>query len=32
MNKESRILCEGYHDRAFWAGWLLAHGLHRPEP
>jgi len=20
--KESVILCEGYHDRAFWAGWL----------
>ncbi len=21
---ESVILCEGYHDRAFWSGWLLA--------
>ena len=21
-NSESTILCEGYHDRAFWAGWL----------
>ena len=20
---ETRILCEGYHDRAFWKGWLL---------
>ncbi len=20
---ESVVLCEGYHDRAFWAGWLL---------
>ena len=19
---ESLVLCEGYHDRAFWAGWL----------
>ena len=20
---ETRVLCEGYHDRAFWKGWLL---------
>jgi hypothetical protein len=20
---ESVIFCEGYHDRAFWSGWLL---------
>ena len=23
---ESVVLCEGYHDRAFWAGWLLSLG------
>lgn len=23
---ETRILCEGYHDRAFWKGWLLKLG------
>lgn len=22
---QSIILCEGYHDRAFWQGWLLTH-------
>ena len=22
MTTESVVLCEGYHDRAFWAGWL----------
>jgi hypothetical protein len=26
MNTESYILCEGYHDRAFWKGILLALG------
>jgi len=23
---ESAVLCEGYHDRAFWAGWLVSLG------
>jgi hypothetical protein len=27
---ESVILCEGYHDRAFWAGWLLHLGCTDP--
>jgi hypothetical protein len=27
---ESVVLCEGYHDRAFWAGWLKAIGLKDP--
>jgi hypothetical protein len=27
---ENRILCEGYHDRAFWAGWLLRLGCVDP--
>jgi len=27
---ESVILCEGYHDRAFWAGWLEHLGCSRP--
>jgi hypothetical protein len=27
---ESVILCEGYHDRAFWAGWLLYLGCTDP--
>ena len=26
---ESVVYCEGYHDRAFWAGWLQTPGLHR---
>src|SRR4051812_12224520 len=26
----SVILCEGYHDRAFWAGWLLYLGCSDP--
>jgi hypothetical protein len=27
---ESIVLCEGYHDRAFWAGWLRYHGCTDP--
>lgn len=27
---ESFILCEGYHDRAFWKGWLLHFGCSDP--
>lgn len=27
---ESVILCEGYHDRAFWAGWLTSKGCVDP--
>ena len=27
---ESVIFCEGYHDRAFWAGWLLRLGCTDP--
>jgi hypothetical protein len=27
---ESVVLCEGYHDRAFWAGWLLYLGCVDP--
>lgn len=27
---ESVVLCEGYHDRAFWAGWLFHVGLTDP--
>jgi len=27
---ESVVLCEGYHDRAFWAGWLTHVGLTDP--
>ena len=27
---ESVILCEGYHDRAFWDGWLLSLGCTDP--
>lgn len=27
---ESVILCEGYHDRAFWAGWLMHLGCTDP--
>ena len=27
---ESVVLCEGYHDRAFWAGWLLHLGCTDP--
>jgi len=27
---ESVILCEGYHDRAFWAGWLTHFGCTDP--
>lgn len=29
-SRESLILCEGYHDRAFWAGWLLRLGCVDP--
>src|SRR5260370_33851953 len=28
---ESYVLCEGYHDRAFWAGWLLHLGCTDPS-
>jgi len=28
---ESVVLCEGYHDRAFWAGWLLKLGCTDPS-
>lgn len=28
--RESVILCEGYHDRAFWAGWLEHLGCNDP--
>ncbi len=28
--RESLVLCEGYHDRAFWAGWLLHLGCTDP--
>jgi hypothetical protein len=28
---ESLILCEGYHDRAFWKGWLLYLGCTDPS-
>lgn len=28
--KASVVLCEGYYDRAFWAGWLIRLGI--PEP
>ena len=28
--EESVILCEGYHDRAFWAGWLEHLGCNDP--
>lgn len=27
---ETVILCEGYHDRAFWSGWLLHLGCTDP--
>jgi hypothetical protein len=29
---ESYILCEGYHDRAFWKGWLTHLGCNDPGP
>lgn len=29
---ESVVLCEGYHDRAFWAGWLEHLGCPKPKP
>ena len=29
-SRESLVLCEGYHDRAFWAGWLLHLGCTDP--
>lgn len=35
MSSESVILCEGYHDRAFWAAWLTRLGCTdpgKPEP
>lgn len=30
MKTESSILCEGFHDRAFWAAWLLSLGCTDP--
>ena len=31
MNEiESVVLCEGYHDRAFWTGWLQHLGCANP--
>jgi len=30
MTRESYVLCEGYHDRAFWRGWLLHLGCTDP--
>ena len=27
---QSVVLCEGYHDRAFWAGWLKTLGWFIP--
>ena len=27
---EAVVLCEGFHDRAFWAGWLLRLGCTDP--
>src|SRR5947199_7771732 len=30
MRSESVIVCEGYHDRAFWAGWLTRLGCTDP--
>lgn len=30
MSSESYIVCEGFHDRAFWAGWLLHLGCSDP--
>ncbi|MCK4340864.1 MAG: hypothetical protein KAY37_03980 [Phycisphaerae bacterium] len=29
---EAVILCEGFYDRAFWAGWLEYSGCPKPEP
>lgn len=29
---ESVVLCEGYHDRAFWSGWLIALGFSDLRP
>jgi hypothetical protein len=29
---EAVILCEGYHDRDFWAGWLESLGCPKPTP
>jgi len=31
MSSESVVLCEGYHDRAFWAGWLIHLGCQVPS-
>jgi hypothetical protein len=31
MQRESVILCEGYHDRAFWDGWLRSLGCKVPQ-
>jgi hypothetical protein len=31
MSQESVILCEGYHDRAFWGGWLKSLGCVVPQ-
>lgn len=30
MKSESVVFCEGYHDRAFWKGWLLRLGCTDP--
>lgn len=30
MKRQSIILCEGFHDRAFWQGWLLAQNFKDP--
>lgn len=30
MSSESYIVCEGFHDRAFWAGWLTHLGCNDP--
>lgn len=31
-HEESIVLCEGYHDRAFWSGWLLSLGCTDLKP
>ncbi|MBL8897401.1 MAG: hypothetical protein JNM84_07225 [Planctomycetes bacterium] len=32
MSRHSVVLCEGYHDRAFWSGWLTARGWESLKP
>src|SRR5262245_22731572 len=32
ITTQTVVICEGVHDRAFWAGWLLRSGWSAPTP